>query len=166
MRTTVTTTASPGHRPSPIAPEGIRSASPRAWWGDRGVKTKVLAAVAVVSLVAVLIGVMGISALGTSADSSRMLYASNIAVLTAAAEAQDQYRSQRTTAIVGLAVGIAAAVGVGFVVATGMARGVGRVQRLAEALANGDLTRSSGLTTRDELGRMGAALDGAVANLR
>src|SRR4051812_9411822 len=86
MRTTVTTTASLGHRPSPITPEGIRSASPRAWWGDRGVKTKVLAAVAVVSLVAVLIGVMGISALGTSADSSRMLYASNIAGLTAAAD--------------------------------------------------------------------------------
>src|SRR3954470_21183129 len=84
----------------------------------------------------------------------------------AAAAAQDQYESQRTTSIVVLVVGIAAAVGVGLVVATGMARGVGRVQRLAEALANGDLTRSSGLTTRDELGRMGAALDGAVANLR
>src|SRR5918911_3827232 len=86
MRTTVTTTASPGHRPSPIAPEQIGAASPRAWWGDRGVKTKVLAAVAVASLVAVLIGVMGLSALGTSADSSRMLYASNIAGLTASAD--------------------------------------------------------------------------------
>ena len=30
----------------------------------------------------------------------------------------------------------------------------------------GDLTRTSGLTTRDELGRMGQALDAAVANLR
>src|SRR5436305_14421888 len=86
MRTTVTTTASPGHRPGPIAPEGIGSASPRAWWGDRGVKTKVLAAVAVASLVAVVIGVMGLSALGASADSSRMLYASNIAGLTASAD--------------------------------------------------------------------------------
>src|SRR3954451_18345083 len=86
MRTTVTATASPGHRPGPIAPEGIGSASPRAWWGDRGVKTKVLAAVEGASLVAVVIGVMGLPALGTSADSSRMLYASNIAGLTASAD--------------------------------------------------------------------------------
>src|SRR3954449_6771224 len=86
MRTTVTTTASPGHRPSPIAPEGIGSTSPRSWWGDRGVKTKVLAAVAVASLVAVLIGVMGISALGTSAHTSRMLYTENINGLTSAAD--------------------------------------------------------------------------------
>src|SRR4051812_30191082 len=230
-----------------------RTSRLRAAWGDRGVKTKVLTAVAVASLVAVLIGVMGISALGASADSSRMLYASNIAGLTAAADmrttvadvriasrnallepdeakvgqildsiagladqyhaaydaytrsyptpekialnedaltnfdafvkvvqtdlrplaeasdyagwwavasaksnplalaatgdldkisgiendeakaaaaaAQEQYRSQRTASIVVLVVGIAAAFGVGLVVATGMARGVGRVQR-------------------------------------
>src|SRR4051794_23989562 len=63
-----------------------RTSRLHAVWGDRGVKTKVLAAVAVASLVAVLIGVMGLSALGASADSSRMLYASNIAGSTAAAD--------------------------------------------------------------------------------
>src|SRR4051795_4871872 len=63
-----------------------RTSRLRAVWDDRGVKTKVLAAVAVASLVAVLIGVMGISALGASAGSNRMLYASNIAGLTAAAD--------------------------------------------------------------------------------
>ena len=36
------------------------------------------------------------------------------------------------------------------------------MQEVAEALAAGDLTKSSGLTTKDELGRMGAALDTAV----
>ncbi|SFL95211.1 MCP four helix bundle domain-containing protein, partial [Geodermatophilus ruber] len=266
------------------------SPTTRSWWGDRGVKTKVLAAVGVAALVAVVIGVMGISALSSSAESNRMLYVSNIGGLTAAADmrtaiadvriatrnavlepdpakagqildsipgleeqyraahdaynaafpipetealneealtnfeaylkiaatelrplaeqnrylewyalnqeknvpltsaataaldkmreietglaqeaaaaAQDQFQSQRTTSIVVLVVGIATAVGVGLVVATGMARGVGRVQRVAEALAAGDLTKSSGLATRDELGRMGAALDGAVENLR
>ncbi len=45
------------------SPQHIASAQvpqARAWWGDRGVKTKVLAAVAVAALVAVVVGVMGV----------------------------------------------------------------------------------------------------------
>ncbi len=84
----------------------------------------------------------------------------------AAAAAQQQYETQRTVALTLLVVGIAVAVGLGLVVARGMARSVGRVQEVAEALAAGDLTKSSGLTTRDELGRMGADLDAAVGSLR
>jgi methyl-accepting chemotaxis protein len=37
---------------------------------------------------------------------------------------------------------------------------------MAEALAAGDLACSAGLTTRDELGQMGAALDTVVGELR
>jgi hypothetical protein len=54
--------------------ESTRSVDPttpsrtRSRWGDRSVKATALAAVAVASLVAVLVGVMGISALGDTAD--------------------------------------------------------------------------------------------------
>jgi methyl-accepting chemotaxis protein len=84
----------------------------------------------------------------------------------AAADARSQYRSQRTTAALLLVVGLAVAFGVGLLVARGIARGVGRVQRVAEGLAEGDLTRTTDLRTRDELGRMGRALDSAVGALR
>jgi methyl-accepting chemotaxis protein len=80
--------------------------------------------------------------------------------------AQADYKSQRTQSLAILVAGLAIAIGVGLVVARGLTRGVGRVQQVAEALAMGDLTKSSGLATRDELGRMGAALDGAVGTLR
>ena len=85
---------------------------------------------------------------------------------TAAAAQVDAYQSQRTQSIVILTVGILAALAVGVGIARGLARGVRRVQDVADALADGDLTRSSGLTTRDELGRMGRSLDSAVAGLR
>jgi methyl-accepting chemotaxis protein len=74
---------------------------------------------------------------------------------TAAAGAHAEYASQRTTAIVILVVGIAVAVSLGLVLASGIARGVRRLRSMAEALAAGDLTCSAGLTTRDELGQMG-----------
>jgi methyl-accepting chemotaxis protein len=45
-------------------------------------------------------------------------------------------------------------------------RPVRRVGELAEALSAGDLTQQSGITSRDELGVMAAALDNAVINLR
>ena len=62
--------------------------------------------------------------------------------------------------------GILRAVLLGWAVAGGIARGVRRVQHVAEALAAGDLTRTTGVTSHDELGRMAGALDAAQANLR
>ncbi|HEV7726816.1 MAG TPA: methyl-accepting chemotaxis protein, partial [Modestobacter sp.] len=76
------------------------------------------------------------------------------------------YQSERTVSIVLMLVGIAVAVGVGVLVATGIARAARKVQSVVEGLAEGDLTRSSGLATRDELGKMGQALDSAMTNLR
>jgi len=84
----------------------------------------------------------------------------------AAAEIRSNYETQRTTSVVLIVAGIAVALGLGWFVATGIARATGKVKHVVEGLAEGDLTRSSGLTTRDELGQMGQALDAAVENLR
>ncbi|SDF46383.1 methyl-accepting chemotaxis protein [Blastococcus fimeti] len=84
----------------------------------------------------------------------------------AAAGVQDSAASSRTTTIVVAVVGIVAAALLGWFVARGIARSARRVQDVTEALAAGDLTTSSGITSNDELGRMGQALDAAVTNLR
>jgi methyl-accepting chemotaxis protein len=84
---------------------------------------------------------------------------------TAAAAAQT-YHSRRTQVLVVVVAGALLALALGLTVARGLARSVGRVQAMAEALAVGDLTVTSGLQTQDELGRMGQALDTAVANMR
>ena len=95
------------------------------------------------------------------------LIASDTAAAEAAATtARDDAAQQRTVAIAVLVVGVGLALGLGLVVAVGIARATRKVQDVTDALAAGDLTRSSGLTTRDELGRMGASLDSAVTGLR
>ena len=43
---------------------------------------------------------------------------------------------------------------------------VGRLGTVIDALAQGDLTGRSGITSRDELGRMAAGLDGALESIR
>jgi methyl-accepting chemotaxis protein len=88
------------------------------------------------------------------------------AAKTQDAQIHADYQSQRTSAIVIMLIGIAAAVGLGLIVAVGIARSARKVQTVAEALAAGDLTKTSGLTTKDELGRMGASLDVAVHGIR
>jgi methyl-accepting chemotaxis protein len=72
----------------------------------------------------------------------------------------------RNVAIAILLAGSLAVVLVGLLVARGIARGVSGVQRVADGLAEGDLTGSSGVTTTDEIGRMGRSVDAAVENLR
>ncbi|MGY1843816.1 methyl-accepting chemotaxis protein [Modestobacter sp. SYSU DS0875] len=80
--------------------------------------------------------------------------------------AADQSARTRTISVAVLVVGVLVAVAVGWLVARDLRRDVRRVERVAEALAAGDLTATSGLTTRDELGRMGAAIDEAMGRLR
>jgi methyl-accepting chemotaxis protein len=84
----------------------------------------------------------------------------------AATRADEDYQSQRTLAIALLIGGIAVALAVGWLVARGIARSARQVQVLATALSRGDLTGASGLSSQDELGRMGQALDAAVVELR
>ena len=84
----------------------------------------------------------------------------------AAAAAKSQYDSSRVQSILVLVLGALLALAAGFVVARGIVRSLGRVQAVCDSLAQGDLTRTSGLTTRDEPGRMGQALDAAMTQLR
>ncbi|GIF22120.1 methyl-accepting chemotaxis protein [Actinoplanes tereljensis] len=65
-----------------------------------------------------------------------------------------------------LAVGVVLSLLVGFRVAGRVRGAVQGVSHLAEGLADGDLTRTSGVTSDDELGRMAAALDRGISRLR
>ena len=80
--------------------------------------------------------------------------------------ALSDYRHTRLVLIAVIAVGAVAALGFGFFVARMIIGGLRKVQAAAEALAAGDLTRSADVAGRDEVGRTGAALDGAMAELR
>ncbi|MEV6846313.1 methyl-accepting chemotaxis protein [Actinoplanes sp. NPDC051411] len=65
-----------------------------------------------------------------------------------------------------LAIGVIGSLLIGFRVA-GRVRGTVRnVSSVADGLAEGDLTRTSGVTTKDEVGEMAASLDRAIARLR
>jgi methyl-accepting chemotaxis protein len=83
-----------------------------------------------------------------------------------AAAAKSGYESSRTTSIITLVIGLAAALAVGFLVARKIVQSLAKVTYVCEGLADGDLTRSTGLHSRDEPGRMGRALDTAIARLR
>jgi methyl-accepting chemotaxis protein len=80
--------------------------------------------------------------------------------------ARDTYTNGRTISIVTLIVGLALALGLGLLVARKIVQPLALVKSVCESLAAGDLTRSTGLTTRDEPGRMGRALDIAMDHLR
>ncbi|WP_433825480.1 methyl-accepting chemotaxis protein [Actinoplanes sp. CA-015351] len=88
------------------------------------------------------------------------------AAAAAAKQAQDAYVSSRLQSITLLIGGVVVAIGLGVVVARGIVRSLRRVTEVCEGLADGDLTRSSGLTSHDEPGRMGRALDSAILRLR
>ncbi len=83
-----------------------------------------------------------------------------------AEEAQAGYRSARTAIVTALVVGGALALGLGVLVARQLAGTVRAVGRVSTALAEGDLTVSSGVTSRDELGQMAGELDRATVSLR
>ncbi|WP_019144806.1 methyl-accepting chemotaxis protein [Aeromicrobium massiliense] len=83
-----------------------------------------------------------------------------------AVAAQDAYKTARATTLVVLMLGAATCLGIGLLVARSIARNLGRVREVAVALAAGDLTATSGVTSRDEVGQMSASLDEATATLR
>ena len=85
---------------------------------------------------------------------------------TAAASVHATYVSSRTEVMIVLIAGLAVALGIGLLVARSIVSGLNRVRVVAEALQQGDLTRTAGLTSTDEVGRMGAALDAAIVQLR
>jgi methyl-accepting chemotaxis protein len=90
--------------------------------------------------------------------------------VTAAAEqahvdmAEEVSDTRRMVWIVGL-VGLLLLIGLSVPLARSILRPVQRLGQLIEAMAKGDLTQRSGITTRDELGRMAIALDTAVSSI-
>ncbi|WP_203832606.1 Tar ligand binding domain-containing protein, partial [Actinoplanes lobatus] len=83
-----------------------------------------------------------------------------------AGAAQESYDSNLTISIVMLLVGLTAGLGLGVFVARQIVRSLRKVHAVCDSLAAGDLTQTAGLTSLDEPGRMGRALDAAVARLR
>jgi diguanylate cyclase (GGDEF)-like protein len=74
----------------------------------------------------------------------------------------DEYAAARAVVIAVLLVGLSAGLLLGLAVARVIVRRLHRVQWVAEGLAAGDLSRSSGVTGTDEIARMAIALDEAV----
>ncbi|MFI7601669.1 methyl-accepting chemotaxis protein [Actinoplanes sp. NPDC049681] len=83
-----------------------------------------------------------------------------------ARSARSAYEKSRWVSTVLMVVGMLLALAAGLMVARRIVRSLNRVKAVCLSLADGDLTRSTGLTSRDETGQMGAALDAAVARLR
>lgn len=83
-----------------------------------------------------------------------------------AAAAKSGYESSRSSSLVLLIVGLLIAVAAGLLVAGKIVRSLARVKDVCNALAGGDLTHTVGLSSRDEPGQMGRALDTAISTLR
>ncbi|GAA3930419.1 hypothetical protein GCM10022629_44220 [Amorphoplanes auranticolor] len=72
--------------------------------------------------------------------------------------------TKRAAWLVGL-VGLILLIGLSVPLARSILRPVQRLGEVIDALQKGDLTQRSGITTRDELGRMATGLDAAVASI-
>ena len=83
-----------------------------------------------------------------------------------AAAAKSGYESSRITSIIVLVVGLVLALALGVLVARKIVQSLARVRHVCDGLAAGDLTRTTGLTSHDEPGRMGRSLDDAMVKLR
>ena len=92
--------------------------------------------------------------------------AENANAVKEADEARQRYESARFITIVVLAVGLVLAALFGLMIARGIVQRVRKVSEVVDALAAGDLTRSAGVTSRDEIGMMAGGLDRATATLR
>ncbi|MDG6109281.1 methyl-accepting chemotaxis protein [Dactylosporangium aurantiacum] len=80
--------------------------------------------------------------------------------------AGEQYRSARTFIVTALVAGVLVALAFGMLVARSILSALRRVSHALEGLAACDLTRISGVDSRDEFGRMGQALDSAITSVR
>ncbi|GAA2595143.1 hypothetical protein GCM10010435_87710 [Winogradskya consettensis] len=74
-------------------------------------------------------------------------------------------RNVRLFALLTGAAGLALLIGLAIPLVRSILRPVRRIGEVVDALAHGDLTRRSGITTRDELGRMAAGLDAALDSI-
>ncbi|MFG1928892.1 methyl-accepting chemotaxis protein [Cryptosporangium sp. NPDC048952] len=80
--------------------------------------------------------------------------------------AEDRASSATQTILILLVIGIVVSLYLGWRVANRVRQAVAGVASVADGLAHGDLTRTSGVTVRDEVGRMASSLDEGIARLR
>jgi len=80
--------------------------------------------------------------------------------------ANDRAGSASRTIWIVLLAGVVVSLLLGFHMASRVRRAVRAVGALADGLAEGDLTRTSGISSHDEVGRMAASLDRGIARLR
>ncbi|WP_249998304.1 methyl-accepting chemotaxis protein [Actinoplanes sp. M2I2] len=85
---------------------------------------------------------------------------------SSAQAAQSGYESGRLLSISLLVLGCLLALGLGLLVARSIVHSLTKVKGVCDGLADGDLTRTTGLTSRDEPGLMGRSLDTAMVKLR
>ncbi|WP_372594924.1 methyl-accepting chemotaxis protein [Actinotalea sp.] len=110
---------------------------------------------------------VGGSTVGTMTLVLDELMASERAEIAATADAAEHaYVQDRTAVIAILTIGLVAALWLGSLVVGALVRRLRSVESVAGALQRGDLTVSTGLTGRDEVGRMAASLDDAIGSLR
>jgi methyl-accepting chemotaxis protein len=83
-----------------------------------------------------------------------------------ATAARTNYENGRRVAIITLVAGLVLALAMGVLTARKIVQSLTRVTYVCDGLAEGDLTRSSGLTSADEPGRMARSLDSAMGRLR
>ena len=95
-----------------------------------------------------------------------LLTAEDAAAKARSAEATATYHSALVMLLVILGVGALAATGLGALVSRGISRPVKRVMEVLEQVSKGDLTGEVVVRSSDEPGRMGVALNTAIATLR
>ncbi|BEP15245.1 hypothetical protein acdb102_35560 [Acidothermaceae bacterium B102] len=103
-------------------------------------------------------------AMGAPMDS--LLAAEDAAAAAQAKAAAHTYSMARTLLLSLLIIGVLAAAALGLVVARGIARPVAAVRAVLERMSRGDLTGEVAVTSRDEIGVMGEALNTAITTLR
>jgi methyl-accepting chemotaxis protein len=81
-------------------------------------------------------------------------------------QAKDTQKSSRLMVIAILVSGVLIALAIGLYIARGIVSSLNRVKDVCIALAEGDLTHATHLTSQDEVGQMGLALDTAMGVLR
>jgi len=81
-------------------------------------------------------------------------------------EIESTYESARTLIMLVLVVGLAVAVAAGLWVSRLIVRPLTVVKDVLGGMAEGDLTQTTGIDTRDEVGQMAQALDTSIENVR
>ncbi|BBI35507.1 methyl-accepting chemotaxis protein [Cohnella abietis] len=84
----------------------------------------------------------------------------------ASEDADSLYRSSRTVTLSIIILSLLLSIGFGYYIAQIIARPLNRIVGLVARVAEGDLTQTSDIQTKDEVGRLGQSMNTMVLNLR